>query len=428
MLGAGPRVAQKPKAPFDIVAVISTVIAMPTLLQNDDEVSLSDDDRTVDIVDDADMDPRTSCTPTKPVKETNAAAEELPKEDAGPVGTENETKASTESSDTAKQVTPPTSTKATTSKKKQQKKVNQLTLGNFFFGVKKSPAKPKSPAPSKSTAKSPSTATKETPNKAQSSAKPKSPNAATAAAKSPSTKESPNKAQGFFDKTSPEKPKSPNAAAKSPSNATMESPNKEQDLYGSSADPIELTSSSSEDTDATPKTGTMNTDNAETEKTTVDSTSEATKLADDEQPAEPEADAEEKHSSDDENNKSREEPSGEEKDEDAAVTKEPKQEEAAAKTAPKRKRKSSSKAAAAAPAPPKPPVELSPERQEALQKYKDMKSRFETKADELFQEVFSGLPEEEFDMPEPKTQAVDADGDDFPDFVVANMTLLIEGR
>ncbi|CAJ1966857.1 unnamed protein product [Cylindrotheca closterium] len=362
---------------------------MPTLevVQNVVDASLSDDDNTVDLNSEEVVDPASSsCTPTKVLEDTNAV-DKLP-ESSNLVDTNNnETQGNNE---TPKQVTPTDASsedgsKHSASKQKQQKKVNQMTLGNFFFGVTKSPTKPKSPivTSAKSKSKSASTATKEP------------------------------------------------------------APKKAQEAEGTMEGPIELNSSddSSVSTKETlsPKKETKETSNDAAKKTTTETISEESTTRDVAENAskQPESSAAEPESSTAENKmieETEQDPTKEENDVEVIEEEESSKKEA--KVSPKRKRRKSTKAAAQskaveAPPPPEeqPPIELSEERQEALQKYKDMKSRFETKADELFQEVYNGLPEEQFEMPDPETKAVEDSiaSDEFPDFVVANMILLIEG-
>jgi len=349
----------------------SVIVVMPTLevVQNAVDASLSDDDKTVEM-DFGEDPPPTSCTPTKVTEKTNAA-EKLPETESDPVVTNKESKGNDEL-ETAKQVTPTDAaddgSKHSASKQKQQKKVNQMTLGNFFFGAKKSPSKPKSPiAAAKSSSKSASTATKEPAKKAQ-------------------------------------------------------------EVEGTMEEPIELSTSSdsSVSTEAAShaKKGKEETNNDAAEKPTKTMAEESTtdtvkNAAKEPEPSfEPESSAENKM-------EETQQVSTKEEDVEVVVEEPPKKE---AKVSPKRKRRNSTTKAAPKAAP-KPPVELSKERQEALQKYKDMKSRFEAKAEVLFQEVFNVLPEEQFEMPKPEEKAVDADiaSDEFPDFVVANMILLIEG-
>ena len=76
------------------------------------------------------------------------------------------------------------------------------------------------------------------------------------------------------------------------------------------------------------------------------------------------------------------------------------------------------------------PFELPEERKVLLQKYSDMKTRYSRRSKELVEEGSKGLAEEDFVMPEPiqKKEESTTSEDKFPDYVVANMAVLIEGR
>jgi hypothetical protein len=75
-----------------------------------------------------------------------------------------------------------------------------------------------------------------------------------------------------------------------------------------------------------------------------------------------------------------------------------------------------------------PPEPLSEDRQALLQKHADMSQRCQQRSRELVQVAREGLEEEQFDMPQPELLLELPSGDEFPDTVVKNMAVLIEGR
>lgn len=80
------------------------------------------------------------------------------------------------------------------------------------------------------------------------------------------------------------------------------------------------------------------------------------------------------------------------------------------------------------PAPEKPIVELSEDRKALLEKHSEMKRRCQQRFEELVQEAREGVDDEDFDMPELESNIDLSSEDEFPDAVVKNMALLIEGR
>ena len=72
---------------------------------------------------------------------------------------------------------------------------------------------------------------------------------------------------------------------------------------------------------------------------------------------------------------------------------------------------------------------LQPERQALRQKYEDLKLRYMDRGEEIMEAARTGIDEETFKMQELEESVIeDGSENDFPDSVVANMALLIEGR
>ena len=76
------------------------------------------------------------------------------------------------------------------------------------------------------------------------------------------------------------------------------------------------------------------------------------------------------------------------------------------------------------------PVEdLSEDQKALLEKHNDMRTRYSRRAEELVAENKEGLVEENFKLPEPQQSKMEgASDEEFPDEVLANVALLIEGR
>lgn len=72
-------------------------------------------------------------------------------------------------------------------------------------------------------------------------------------------------------------------------------------------------------------------------------------------------------------------------------------------------------------------VEVDDERKALLEKHSDIKQRCQQRSEELVQVAREGIEEEDFEMPSLERVNVSSD-EDFPDAVVNNMAILIEGR
>ena len=93
------------------------------------------------------------------------------------------------------------------------------------------------------------------------------------------------------------------------------------------------------------------------------------------------------------------------------------------KEPPKKKPKKPAKKAEPAPATPAPP--LSKEREALLDKHALLLVACQQRSERILQDAT--LPEEKFEMPAPTNEALES-ATEFPDVVVNNMALLIEGR
>jgi hypothetical protein len=373
---------------------------MPSLefVQINDDTMESDDDQTVYTEEESPS--------TTPMKGEAKPIEALPENPAPSTVVSHVEKVEVAKVEklAAKQVTPAdeivnASTRSTSSSKQtQQRKVNQMTLGNFFFGVKKSSPVPKSPpvttlsSPKKTSAasgsKEPAGSTEKPSHEAKDSDAKHIDFGKAETTNDTSTPKSKDDKTGMLASTeaAPEATDLPKDVKSDP----PKKPTPERKLRVSPR----KTASSPKAQEAT--NGTSNTESKDG-KTDMSASTEAALEATD-LPKDVKSDP-------------------------------PK------KPPPKRKRRASSKKTASPPSAQEetkpdnqPPVELPEERKTLLKKYSGMKTRYARRSQELVEEARKGLPEENFAMPEPQPKKEEGDGDGFPDHAIANMVLMIEGR
>ena len=75
-----------------------------------------------------------------------------------------------------------------------------------------------------------------------------------------------------------------------------------------------------------------------------------------------------------------------------------------------------------------PEEELSQEKKSLLEKHEEKRMRCKQRTQELIRNAKAGINEEDFQMPPCQPQTDTSPEEEFPDSVVANMALLIEGR